>query len=79
LLWTPLFEHLIDRPHYAEIEALRGLIGRARFERTVEMRIPLKKEQTSEDIGKMAALLASDDARSITRQAINVDGGTFMN
>lgn len=79
LLWTPLFEHLIDRPGYTVDENLSGLSGRDRFNKTVEIMIPMKREQTPEDIGKMAAFLASDDASSITGQSINVDGGRFMN
>lgn len=79
LLWTPLFEHLIDRPGYMENESLAGLTGRSRFEKTVELTIPMGKEQTPEDIGKTAAFLASDDATNITGQAINVDGGRRMN
>lgn len=79
LLWTPLFERLIERPSYFEDEAMRGLTGRERFERTVELTIPMKKEQTPEDVGKTAAFLASDDAHNITGQAINVDGGRRMN
>ena len=39
----------------------------------------MKKEQTPDDIGKLAAFLASDDAHNITGQAINVDGGRLMN
>ncbi len=49
------------------------------FEQIVEQWIPMKREQTPEDIGNMAAFLASDMARNITGQAINVDGGRFMN
>lgn len=79
LLWTPLFEHLIDRPEYSENESLEGLDGRTRFEKTVDLTIPMKKEQTPEDIGKMTAFLVSDDAHNITGQAINVDGGRRMN
>ncbi len=37
--------------------------------------IPLQRANTPEDIAAMAAFLASDDARNITGQAINVDGG----
>ena len=49
------------------------------FDNTVESAIPLGREQTPEDVGKMAAFLASDDAKNITGQAINVDGGRHMN
>lgn len=37
--------------------------------------IPLQRANAPEDIAAMAAFLASDDARNITGQAINVDGG----
>ena len=37
------------------------------------------REQTPEDVGKLAAFLASDDAANITGQAINLDGGRYMN
>ncbi len=79
ILWTPLFEHLIDRPDYLENDSLKGLSGRVRFEKLVEQSIPMQKEQTPEDIGKLAAFLASEDAHNITGQAINVDGGRRMN
>jgi NAD(P)-dependent dehydrogenase (short-subunit alcohol dehydrogenase family) len=36
------------------------------------------RELTPEDVGKMAAFLASEDARNITGQAINVDGGRCL-
>ena len=49
------------------------------FRKRVEGRTPLKRAQTPEDVGKLAAFLASDDAMNITGQAINLDGGTRMN
>ena len=79
LLWTPLFEHLIGRPDFLDNQALEGLTGRQRFEKIIELGTPMQKEQTPEDIGKLAAFLASDDAHNITGQAINVDGGRRMN
>ena len=60
-------------------QALEGLTGRQRFEKIIELGTPMQKEQTPEDIGKLAAFLASDDAHNITGQAINVDGGRRMN
>ena len=53
--------------------------GRDLFETVVDQTMPMKREQTPEDIGKLAAFLASDDAKNITGQAINVDGGIRMN
>ena len=52
---------------------------RRTFESTLEARCPLGREQTPEDIGKAAVFLASDDARNITGQSLNVDGGMRMN
>ena len=40
--------------------------------------IPMGRVQTPEDIGKMAAFLASDDARNVTGQCIHVDGGVVL-
>jgi len=41
-------------------------------------RIPMKKYGSTEDIAKLAAFLASDDAKYITGQVINVNGGLLM-
>ncbi len=41
----------------------------------VQMTIPFKRYQTAEDIGNAAVFLASDEAKEITGQAINVCGG----
>lgn len=80
LLWTPLFEKLVQRTGIFSIsDPTSELSGRERFESVVETTIPMKKEQTPEDIGKLTAFLASDDAHNITGQAINVDGGRRMN
>jgi enoyl-[acyl-carrier-protein] reductase (NADH) len=49
------------------------------FEAAVKQFTPLKREQTPEDIGKLAVFLASEDARNITGQSINVDGGIRLN
>ena len=44
----------------------------------VERLTPLGREQTPEDIGRLVVFLTSEDARNITGQSINVDGGTIM-
>ncbi|MBN1383134.1 MAG: SDR family oxidoreductase [Deltaproteobacteria bacterium] len=49
-------------------EAFEGILGM----------IPMGREQTPEDIGRCAVFLASEDARNITGQSINVDGGSIM-
>ncbi len=76
LLWTDMWQAISIRRSAATGE---NISGRALFERAVESMTPMKREQTPEDIGKLAAFLASDDARNITGQAINVDGGIRMN
>lgn len=40
--------------------------------------VPLNRWQTPEDIAAMAVFLASDRARNVTGQTINVDGGYVM-
>jgi NAD(P)-dependent dehydrogenase (short-subunit alcohol dehydrogenase family) len=43
-----------------------------------EAAIPTGRRNEPADIAAMAAFLASDDARNITGQAYNVDGGQVM-
>jgi NAD(P)-dependent dehydrogenase (short-subunit alcohol dehydrogenase family) len=40
--------------------------------------IPLKRAGQPEDVAGLVAFLASDDARYITGQTINVDGGLIF-
>lgn len=58
--------------------AYRDLTPRQMFERRVQEWIPLRREQTPEDIGHAAVFLASEEARNITGQALMVDGGAAM-
>lgn len=55
-----------------------GMTPRQVFNSRVQAVIPLKREQTPEDIGWAAVFLASDEARSVTGQALHVDGGVVM-
>jgi 3-oxoacyl-[acyl-carrier protein] reductase len=54
------------------------MTARQVFEKRVNDIVPMKCEQTPEDIGNAAVFLASDEARYITGQALNVDGGCVM-
>jgi len=56
-----------------------GLTPRQIFLQTVTELVPLGREQTVDDVGKAVAFLASDRARAITGQALNVDGGIRQN
>ena len=77
-LWTPMFLQITAR-HSSYTQEFTGMDQRQIFETLVERDIPLKREQTPEDIGNLTAFLASDEALNITGQAINVDGGRNMN
>ena len=81
LLWTPMWESIARKRARFGGQGMEpgSSTGREVFEQTVEQWIPMKREQTPEDIGNLAVFLASDLARNITGQAINVDGGRFTN
>ena len=79
LLWTPMLQRITQTIASLEVEpSLVERRAREYFDELAE-RVPLKREQTPEDIGKLAAFLASEDSYNITGQAINIDGGTRMN
>ena len=48
------------------------------FEARVKAVTPLRRPQSAEEIAGLVAYLASHDARSITGQAISIDGGIVM-
>ncbi len=77
LLWTPMWEQVGAR--YAQNDPqYEGLEPRAVFEKMIAVNIPFGSEQTPEDIGDAALFLCSEEAKNITGQALNVDGGFFM-
>jgi len=59
-------------PHTAKI---RGITEDEVYKR-MEEGIPLQRLQTPEDIGNTVAFLVSEDAKNITGQSINVNGGS---
>lgn len=77
LIWTPLWEKLATDIAENNPER-RGMEPRAVFEGVVERAVPMKTEQTPEDIAMMAVFLASNESDQITGQAINVDGGAEL-
>jgi NAD(P)-dependent dehydrogenase (short-subunit alcohol dehydrogenase family) len=76
-VWTPMWERLAAN-RQSSGTAARGKTARQLFEEALSSRQPLDREQTPEDIGRVVAFLASDDASQITGQAINVNGGAVM-
>ncbi len=77
VLWTAFWENLAK--YIADTNpAFKGMTPRQVFDKRVADIIPMKREQTPEEIGWAAVFLASEDARNITGQALNVDGGSVM-
>jgi NAD(P)-dependent dehydrogenase (short-subunit alcohol dehydrogenase family) len=66
---TPLWEPLLD-----QLSANKGITREEAFDEFIAG-IPLARPQTPEDIGEVVAFLASDKARNMTGQGINVTGG----
>jgi len=77
VLYTEFWQKLAA--HIAETTpAFKGMTARQVFDKRVSDIIPLKREQTPEDIGWAAVFLASDEARNITGIALPVDGGVMI-
>ena len=53
----------------------QGMTPREYFDKYVVSRVPMGREQTPEDIGRATAFLVSEEARNITGQSLNIDGG----
>ena len=76
-VWTPAWEELA-REMGENFAVLADKSIEEIFEARVREKVPLGRAQTGEDIAAMVAFLASDRAKNITGQAINVDGGAVM-
>lgn len=68
----PVFTPIFEKTGMNE-EQLNGMAG------ALQNRIPLNRFGTPEDIAKLIAFLASDDASFITGSEYNIDGGTNVN
>ena len=77
LLWTDMWRSL--EAMFGRDSTPEAVDRRQTFERYLEEHCPLRREQTPEDIGNAVAFLVSDEARNITGQSLNVDGGIEMN
>jgi NAD(P)-dependent dehydrogenase (short-subunit alcohol dehydrogenase family) len=76
IIYTPMWQEgakLLAKfdPRFKDLD----ISGKDALDFVVQMTIPLKRYQTAEDIGNAAVFLASDEAKEITGQAINVCGG----
>jgi meso-butanediol dehydrogenase/(S,S)-butanediol dehydrogenase/diacetyl reductase len=76
--WKMLSQRMVTKPEYMGIEPrewfVNFLAGKYPAE-NLTPETPLRREQTAEDIGHAVVFLVSEDARNITGQALNVDGG----
>jgi NAD(P)-dependent dehydrogenase (short-subunit alcohol dehydrogenase family) len=77
LLYTDMWKHIGDVIRGTD-PAYAALTPRQMFEKRVAEWIPMKREQTPEDVGHAAVFLASEEARNITGQVLMVDGGVAM-
>jgi meso-butanediol dehydrogenase/(S,S)-butanediol dehydrogenase/diacetyl reductase len=78
LIWTPLWADGVDFMLQAKPE-LKDVPPEAAFNVMVQGASLFKRPQTPEDIGQLAVFLASEAAKEITGQAMNVDGGSEFN
>ncbi|GIW19431.1 MAG: SDR family oxidoreductase [Tepidiforma sp.] len=76
-LWTRAWEGMATMMQRT-VPQFAGKTPREVFLEVVKNGVPLGREQTPEDIGELAAFLASPAARNITGQAISVDGGITL-
>ena len=76
-VWTNFWHTLA--PKIAEVDpTYAGKSAREVFDLFIANSTPMQREQTPEDIGNMVAFLASDEARNVTGQTINVSGGMVL-
>ena len=76
LIWSAMWEKLATQ-FRKKFSNFKEKTAREVFDHFVEQ-TPLGVEQSPEDIGRTVAFLASDDAKTITGQAILVDSGAVM-
>jgi 3-oxoacyl-[acyl-carrier protein] reductase len=72
IITTELFRNYVHR-----IAGEQGL-GDEAVEQQLTAHLPLKRMSTPEDVARFALYLASDEARTITGQSMNVDAGDYM-
>jgi len=77
-LWTQFWQDWMGNRARQGDPAMEGKETSEVFDEAAKASIPLGRAQTPEDMGAMAAFLASEDGRNITGQSIQVDGGIVM-
>ncbi len=77
VIWTTMWERLATSLVESSPQ-FKGMSPREFFEKNVVASRPFAREETPEDIGRAVVFFASDDARNITGQSLNVNGGNRM-
>ncbi len=75
-LYTPLYERSALRRKQMT-PGSEHLSDREFFDKYVAPQVPMGRGQTPEDIGRAVVFFASEDAKNVTGQTLNVDGGAF--
>ena len=75
-IWTPLWEELSQK---LDDKSGQAAINEQSKFASIEQTVPLRRSAEPCDIGYAAAFLASSQAKNITGQSLNVDGGYCMN
>lgn len=76
-IWTPMWAEMANW-FKESFPTLAGKSPQEIFANRVKAVTPLRRPQEPEDIANLVVFLASEEARNITGQAINVDGGAVM-
>ena len=77
-IWTQFHQDWMKEREALGDEAVVGQDKYEVFMGALKEVIPMGRPQTSEDIGALVTFLASDEARNITGQTIQCDGGQVM-
>lgn len=77
VIWTPMWE-TGAQVFSKTMPPFKGMTPEQVFQAMVQSMTPLRRPQTPEDIGNAVVFLASEEAREITGQALNVDGGAYF-
>jgi len=80
LVYTPAWEKVAAEKirFLPEDSKAKGMTSKDFFYQFLAPSVPLKRAQTPEDMGRAVVFLVSEDAKNITGQSLNVDGGSLM-
>ena len=77
-VFTPTLAKLIDKYMIRPDAKEKGMTPRQYFDKVMMRGYPLKREITTEDIGRAVVFLVSEDAKNITGQTLNISAGAAI-